>query len=65
MAQDEADFYSTMRQTVDDHVRDTAWRWLDSVDDFLQGRGKQYMALVSESERQLQAALTCMCDPKP
>ena len=44
-----------MRCTVDDRIRSSGWTWLSSVDDFLAGRGKTFVALVADDERELEA----------
>lgn len=58
--QEHEDFYAVMRKVVDDCLRKTSWRWLESVDDFVAGKGMTYVALVTEDEKNMEARL-CSC----
>ena len=57
LLQENGDFYAVLRKVVDDCLRKTSWRWLDSVDDFLAGKSMSYVALVTEGEKALEARL--------
>ena len=65
LLQEHQDFYAAMRRVVDDCVRKTSWRWLDSVDDVLAGKGMSYMALVTETEKKLEARLCSSLTVEP
>ena len=43
-----------LRHVVDDCIK-SAWFWLDSVDDFILGKGVQYVALVTKAQQQQEA----------
>ena len=54
LLQEKPDLYSTMRTVVDDCLARSTWQWLDTVDEFLQGRGVKFIALVTQRQKEQQ-----------
>lgn len=52
--QENLDFYTVLRHVVDDCMT-SGWRWLDTVDEFILGKGVQYIALVTKDQQCQQA----------
>lgn len=53
--------YAAIRHALDECGQPSAWRWLDSVDEVLAGKGVKYMALVTQKQKDQEAAANEWC----
>ena len=55
--QDHQEIYAMLRHVVDECAINSGWRWLDSVDQCLQGKGVKFVALVTAEQQSQEAAM--------
>lgn len=53
--------YAAIRHTLEECGQPSAWRWLDSVDEVLAGKGVKYMALVTQAQKDQEVAANELC----
>lgn len=59
--QENPDMYAAIRHALDECGQPSGWRWLDSVDELLAGKGVKYMALVTQAQKDQEAATNQCC----